>query len=178
MLLVVHTCPTLVGQATFLIHTGRRVRATFLTCSGGGVRTIGSAEPSPGHLCSPVTSAISVSLSGVYGWCQHKRRTRARCAPFHPSSSSSSPRAPPASSQWALLSSHLGCCPLDGARTASPSHSAWNWVGPLQQPLLASTGCGWQSGRQSPEGSLCLESTPIAQPCMASPSRYPGPGID
>ena len=51
----------------------------FLICDGGGVRTIGSAEPSPGCLCSPVTSSfISVSLSGVYGWCQHKRQNKSK----------------------------------------------------------------------------------------------------
>ena len=40
---------------------------TFLIC---GVQTIGSAELSPGQLCSPVTSSISVSLLSVYSWCQ------------------------------------------------------------------------------------------------------------
>ena len=84
-------------------------------------------------------------------------RTRAGCPPFRPSSSSSSLRAPPVSSQRALLCSHLERRPLDEVRTASPSHGAWKQVDPLQWPLLASAGCGWRSGRQSPEGNLCLE---------------------
>ena len=171
-----HTCPTLGGGATFLVRAGVAVRATFLICTGGGVRTIGSAESSPGRLCSPVTSSsISVSLSGVYGWCQHKRQNKSKVRTV---SSLLLFRAPPASSQRSLLCSHLGRRPLDEVRIASPYHGAWKQVEPLQRPLLASSGCELRSGRRLPGGSPHLESGRRARPRTASLSRYPGPVID